>query len=212
MKVVKLCKTHKKASLSSCLLWLRRELALSPKQHSTINHDLPKIFYSGSKVNMKTHRSYWRVRSVAQPSGVLAAGATITWGPILNHLTGSKLHPCGSCVPWGLTEGTLRTPGNAQRQLRELAVQPAALRHQLWSWIPPGGGDSREPPAENGEHWQEKPWPGSAGARSGPWGCSENFPAKLQHSFNECVGSEIFQRISIQQNWGGVCVWFFFFK
>ena len=157
MKVVKLCKTHKKASLSSCLLWLRRELAPSPKQHSTINHDLPKIFYSGSKANMKTHRFYWSVRSVAQPSSVLAAEATITWGPILNRRMGSKLQPRGSRVPRRLTKGTLRTSNNAQRRLHERAMQPAPLRHRLQSWIPLGGGDDREAPAQSGEHWQGRP-------------------------------------------------------
>lgn len=81
VKVVKVCKTHKKASLSSCLLWLWRELALSPKQHSTINHNLPKIFSSGSRVNMKTHMFYWCVCSAAQPSSVRAAGTTFTWVP-----------------------------------------------------------------------------------------------------------------------------------
>lgn len=194
MKVVKLCKTHKKASLSSCLLWLRRELALSPKQHGTINHDLPKIFYSSSKVNMKTHRFYWHVRSVAQPSGILAAGMNITWGPILNHLMGSKLQPHGSHVPQRLTEGTFTRTDNAQRQLRELAMQLAPLRHQLWSWIPLGGGGRPRAPGRKWGALAGKPWQGSAGAWSGPWGCWENFAAKLRHPFTELEVSKDFYR------------------
>lgn len=52
-----------------------------------------------------------------------------------------------------------------------------------------------------------KPWLGLAEARSGPWGHLENFAAKLRHPFTERAGSEIFQRVSIQQNWGGGGGW-----
>lgn len=85
---------------------------------------------------MKTHGFYWYVRCVAQPSGILAAGMTITRGAIPNCVTGSQQQPPGSGAPRRITEGTLCTPDNAQRQLHERALQTAPLLHGVTN--PPG--------------------------------------------------------------------------
>lgn len=119
---------------------------------------------------MKTHGFYWYVRCVAQPSGILAAGMTITRGAIPNCVTGSQQQPPGSGAPQRITEGTLCTPDNAQRQLHERALQTAPLLHGVTN--PPGWkgwrrGLSRERGAPPGKPWQglAEAWSGARGTR-----------------------------------------------